>query len=109
MVQPPAHLAECLIGAPRASSHDNHIAAWTRQASWVDPALAASLAASPSFSPPSWPADPLLDGLHRWKINAPVSDDLSSVIAVSATNGTISAAAGRRFSTSDGGATWRPL
>jgi hypothetical protein len=49
-----------------------------------------------------------LDGFHWTKIGAPVGDDLVTVVANSATDATITDAAGLRFATSDGGLTWRP-
>ncbi len=111
-IKPPDHSVVWMIGAHGAISHYSHIAGWTLQASGVGADLVAGSAPSASICWIVGHAGTILrtlDGLHWSKINTPVSDDLSSVIAVSATNATISAAAGRRFSTSDGGATWRPL
>jgi hypothetical protein len=49
-----------------------------------------------------------LDG-YRWtKVGAPVGDGLVGIVAKSATDATITDAAGLRFMTSDGGLTWRP-
>jgi hypothetical protein len=50
-----------------------------------------------------------VDGEHWTKVIAPVSDDFVDVVASSASDATIFAVGGRRFATSDGGATWRPL
>jgi photosystem II stability/assembly factor-like uncharacterized protein len=101
-----------MIGEHGAISRYSHGAGWILQASGVNADLVAGSAPSASIC---WIVGRVgtilrtLDGFHWSKINAPVSGDLSSVVADSATDATISSADGRRFSTSDGGITWRPL
>lgn len=46
------------------------------------------------------------DGLSFVQVNAPVAAHLVTVAAISATSATVSTADGRRFTTSDGGASW---
>jgi hypothetical protein len=111
-VEPPDHSAVWMVGAHGAISRYSHAAGWAPQASGVTVDLMAGSAPSASICWIVGRAGTILrtlDGDHWSKIDAPVSDDLSSVIAGNATDATIAAADGRRFSTSDGGVTWRPL
>jgi photosystem II stability/assembly factor-like uncharacterized protein len=48
-------------------------------------------------------------GVHWLQVRPPTSTDLLSVSAADASDATVTAAAGQRFSTIDGGRTWRPL
>jgi hypothetical protein len=111
-VEPPDHSVVWMVGARGTISHYSHTAGWAPQASGVTVDLVAGSAPSASIC---WIVGRggtilrTLDGVRWSKIDAPVSDDLSSVIAGNATNATITAADGRRFSTSNGGVTWRLL
>jgi photosystem II stability/assembly factor-like uncharacterized protein len=101
-----------MVGARGTISHYSHTAGWAPQASGVTVDLVAGSAPSASICWIVGRAGTILrtlDGDHWLKINGAVSDDLSSVIADSATDATITAADGRRFSTSNGGVTWRLL
>jgi photosystem II stability/assembly factor-like uncharacterized protein len=84
---------------------------WDPQASGVTVDLVAGSAPAPSICWIVGRAGTILrtlDGYHWTKIIAPVGDDLVTVVANSATDATITDAAGLRFATSDGGMTWRP-
>jgi hypothetical protein len=111
-VQPPDHLVVWMVGPHGAISHYSRAAGWAPQASGVTVDLTAGSAPSTSICWIVGRAGTILrtlDGVRWSKIDAPVSDDLSSVIAGNATDATITAADGRRFSTSNGGVTWRRL
>jgi hypothetical protein len=111
-VEPPDHSVVWMVGARGTISHYSHTAGWAPQASGVTVDLMAGSAPSASICWIVGRAGTILrtlDGVRWSKIDAPVSDDLSSVIAGNATDATITAADGRRFSTSNGGVTWRRL
>lgn len=106
------HSAIWMVGRNGAISRYNFAAAgWDPQASGVTVDLVAGSAPSQSICWIVGRAGTILrtlDGYHWTKIIAPVSDDLVTVVANSATDATITDAAGLRFATSDGGMTWRP-
>jgi hypothetical protein len=111
-VEPPDHSVVWMVGPHGAISRYSRTAGWAPQASGVTVDLVAGSAPSASICWIVGRAGTILrtlDGDHWLKINAPVSDDLSSVIAGNSTDATITAADGRRFSTSNGGVTWRRL
>jgi photosystem II stability/assembly factor-like uncharacterized protein len=49
------------------------------------------------------------DGEHWQRLNSPTSANLAAVSAIDASSAVVTTADGRRFSTSDGGRTWRPM
>jgi hypothetical protein len=114
VVEPPDHTATVvwMVGAHGAISRYSPATGWIPQTSGVTTDLTRGSAPSTTTCWVVGHGGTILrtvDGEHWTIVIAPVSDDLADVVASSATDATISAASGRRFSTSDGGATWRPL
>jgi len=106
------HSAVWMVGRNGVISRYNFASSgWDPQASGVIVDLVAGSAPAPSICWIVGRAGTILrtlDGYHWTKIIAPVGDDLVTVVANSATDATITDAAGLRFATSDGGMTWRP-
>jgi hypothetical protein len=106
------HSAIWMVGRNGVISRYNFASSgWDPQASGVTVDLVAGSAPAPSICWIVGRAGTILrtlDGYHWTKIIAPVGDDLVTVVANSATDATITDAAGLRFATSDGGMTWRP-
>jgi hypothetical protein len=112
VVEPPDHTAVWMVGAHGAISRYSAATGWVPQTSGVTADLSGGSAPSAATCWVVGRAGTILrtvDGEHWMTVVAPVSEDLTGVIARSAFEATISAAGGRRFATSDGGATWRPL
>jgi hypothetical protein len=100
------------LGANGMIEHLAPDGSWRRQTSGVTATLHAGAAPSPLTC---WivGADGTIlrttDGEHWQTINSPTAHDLVAISAIDASEATVTAAGGARFTTADGGRTWRPL
>lgn len=111
VVEPPDHSTVWMVGANGSISRYGPHSGWVPQVSGVTADLSAGSALSPTTC---WIVGRggmilrTLDGEHWTKINSPVTSDLASVTATGPNAATIAASDGRRFTTTNGGATWEP-
>jgi hypothetical protein len=85
---------------------------WYRQTSGVSNDLTAGAAPSPEVCWVVGTGGTVVrtnDGEHWHRLNSPTAANLVAVSAVDASSAVVTAADGQRFSTTDGGRTWRPL
>jgi hypothetical protein len=99
------------LGANGSIEHLASDGSWEPQISGVAAALRAGAASSPTTCWVAGAGGTILrttDGGEHWqKINSPTSADLVSIVAVDASAATVMTADGHRFSTIDGGRSWR--
>lgn len=85
---------------------------WHRQSSGVSSALTAGSAPSPQVCWMVGAGGTILrttDGEHWQKLNSPTTETLLAVSAIDAATAAVTTADGQRFTTADGGRTWRPM
>ncbi|HZY60276.1 MAG TPA: hypothetical protein VFE56_10965 [Candidatus Binataceae bacterium] len=100
------------LGAQGLIQHRASDGQWLRQDSGVSTALTAGAAPSPSVCWVVGAGGTVVlstDGEHWQRLNSPTSANLAAVSAIDASSAVVTTADGRRFSTSDGGRTWRPM
>ena len=110
-VEPPDHSVVWMIGAHGAISRYSAGGTWSPQESDITTDLTAGSAVSRSVC---WVVGRdgtilrTLDGVHWEKVASPTSADLVGVTSRSGNDATITASDRRTYTTSDGGASWRP-
>ena len=100
------------LGANGSIQHREPDGSWQEQSSGVSSPLWAAAAPSPTTCWIVGSAGTILrtiDGEHWQRIDSPTQADLIAVFAIDSSNAIITAADGRRFTTTDAGRTWRPL
>ncbi len=100
------------VGADGTILHREPDGSWRRQHSGVQATLRAGAAPSPTTCWLVGSGGTILrtvDGEHWQKIMSPTSSDVTAIAAANASAAIITAGDGRRFATSDGGKSWRPL
>jgi photosystem II stability/assembly factor-like uncharacterized protein len=100
------------LGGSGMIQHLEPYGEWISQPSGVTANLTAGSAPSPSVC---WAVGEngtvlrTIDGAHWQSVSSPTSADLAAVAARNADSAVLTTAGGERFTTSDGGRTWRAL
>jgi hypothetical protein len=100
------------LGARGTIEHRASDGQWLRQNSGVSTDLTAGAAPSPTVCWAVGAGGTIVrtaDGEHWQRLDSPTSANLVAVSAIDAASAVVTAADGRRFTTSDAGRTWRPM